>query len=259
MSTPPSNPFTAWLRWLESPSGAQLIAAEQGWFDRRLADAFGYKAVALAPPHLEPLRTNRMAGRGTIQLYAPLEPHPPSEVGVVVCSPDALPFESESLDLLVLAHALEQVEDPHALLREAERVLIPEGRLVVVGLNPHSLWALHRPEATVSFPPISGRWISSGRIRDWCKLLGLSVDQGELGIYRPVCRTPTWWNRLAWLEPAGARWWPMLGAIYWIGAVKRKAGLRVISPTWRTAGRRPKGTAVVTPTQAHREGQRRVA
>ena len=51
-----------------------------------------------------------------------------------------LPFDASSLDLVVLPHALELARDPHLALREVERVLVPEGRVVIVGFNPASLW-----------------------------------------------------------------------------------------------------------------------
>ncbi|MCQ4062135.1 class I SAM-dependent methyltransferase, partial [Klebsiella pneumoniae] len=68
--------------------------------------------------------------------------------GVEVVTPDCfaefeeLPFESQSLDMIVLPHVLEFSEDPHQLLREVERVLMPEGRVVITGFNPMSLWGL---------------------------------------------------------------------------------------------------------------------
>ena len=56
------------------------------------------------------------------------------------CHFDALPFDAASLDLVILPHALELARDPHLALREVERVLVPEGRVIIVGFNPASLW-----------------------------------------------------------------------------------------------------------------------
>ncbi|WP_223717365.1 class I SAM-dependent methyltransferase, partial [Escherichia fergusonii] len=58
------------------------------------------------------------------------------------CDFHALPFPANSLDLVVLPHALELASDPHETLREVERVLVPEGRVVILGFNPASLWGL---------------------------------------------------------------------------------------------------------------------
>ncbi len=53
----------------------------------------------------------------------------------------------DSIDLVFLPHTLEFSADPHQVLRETERVLIPEGRVIILGFNPLSslgLWRLFR-------------------------------------------------------------------------------------------------------------------
>ena len=232
--------FQGWANWLRSPTGADLLSMEQAWLDQSVGDCFGYHAVQVSPPRLDALRKNRMGlrtrlsfGSGAIEDIDAVEP--PSEQSILRCDAHAWPISNESVDLVVLAHALEGVADPHGLLREAARVLIPEGRLVVVGFNPASLWALHRPLSPVKFPPIQDRWVAMGRVKDWCQLLTLQVEAGRHGQYRPVLQTETAMRRLAWLDDAGARWWPGLGAVYSLTAVKRRVGLRVIMPQWQSA------------------------
>jgi len=247
---PRPNPYDAWPRWLASPSGSGLASTTQAWLNQRLADQFGYQALEIGPGGLHALAENRISARTRLSFFAPTQGADASAMAEIVCAPDAFPLESDSVDLLVLLFTLELVDDPHALLREVERVLIPEGQLVVVGLNPHSLWALHRPVSPVLFPPISGRWISYRRLRDWCQLLGLEVNQGAFGLYRPVCQTKRGWDRLAWMEHAGARWWPALGGIYWLGAAKRRTGMRLIRADWSRDRARAGRVQTVTSAQA---------
>jgi SAM-dependent methyltransferase len=230
--------FQGWANWLRSPMGAALLDMEQSWLDQSVGDCFGYHAVQVSPPGLDALRKNRMGlrtrlsfGCGAIDEIDSVEPS--SEQSILQCDAQAWPIANESVDLVVLVHALEGVVDPHGLLREAARVLIPEGRLVVVGFNPASLWALHRPLSPVKFPPIQDRWVAMGRVKDWCQLLTLQVEAGRHGQYRPVLQTETALRRLAWMDDAGARWWPALGAVYSLTAVKRRVGLRVIMPQWQ--------------------------
>lgn len=242
------NPFHSWDRWFDGPVGQALLNLEQGWIDSQVQDVFGYEAFQIGPSRLDALRNNRILNRRRISLFAPkaagfaVEDQPE-----LVCSPTSLPIESESTDLLVLAHALEVCQDPHALVREADRILIPEGRLVVVGLNPMSLWSLHRPVASVRFPAADLPWISTGRLRDWCRLLDLSVEAGAMGMYRPVCQTPRGLDRLEWMESAGGRWWPALGAAYCITAVKRRAGMRLLSAKWKKAQQSSVGQVIGRP------------
>lgn len=226
------NPYQSWASWLKSPAGQALLTIERRWLGERLADQFGYNALQVGPSEIDALVTNRMPCRARLSFFR-------AQLGLdegeqqIVCHPEVLPVESESVDLVVLVHCLEQVSNPHNLLREAERVLIPEGRLVVLGFNPFSLWALHQPLATRFFPPAENHWLSLGRLKDWCRVLGMTPDGGSAALYRPMLTSSRWWDRLAWIESAGARWWPGLGAIYLLSAVKRREGMRMMKTSWR--------------------------
>ncbi len=234
-----ANPFRSWEKWFQTPAGQLLRESEQAWLDARLQDCFGYQAFQMGPRGIDALRLNRMSSRARLSPYAV-----DGAEDELVCDPSTLPIASDSTDLLVLTHALEMVADPHGLLREAERILIPEGQLVIVGLNPHSLWALHRPLAVTRCPPVQGRWISASRVRDWCSLLGLTTEAGCFGVYRPMVYDERWSRRWRWMEAAGARWWPALGAAYLLTAVKRRKGMRILSPGWNKAPKRATSAAV---------------
>src|SRR5208283_1731784 len=89
---------------------------------------------------------------------------------------ESLPFASDSIDAILLPHTLELVEDPYAVLREAERVLCAEGCLMICGFNPWSGWGARRLFARLlrrpPFPPGTRRVLSELRLRDWVALLG---------------------------------------------------------------------------------------
>ncbi len=140
--------------------------------------------------------------------------------------------------------ALEFTESPHELLREIERVLRPEGQLVIIGFNPWSLWgawrwvkrllaALFRTPLPV---PWQGRYFSIPQLRDWLKLLGFEVERGAFGCYAPPCRSSKTLKRLHFLELAGDRWWCFAGGTYLLRAIKRVPGMRLIKP-WSTLKR----------------------
>lgn len=67
-----------------------------------------------------------------------------TEKGQVLCSvPEhRLPFPEALFDRVFLLHALEEADSPRQLLREAWRVLAPEGRIVVAVTNRRSMWSL---------------------------------------------------------------------------------------------------------------------
>jgi len=214
--------------WLQTPPGQYLLAWEQAQLDAAVVDVFGFHAVQLGLPELPALRANRMPHQ-----WLAVDAASAPTGAALLCEFDALPFESASLDLVVLPHALEMARDPHQTLRECERVLRPEGRLVILGLNPASLWALRqnlsRLTARRHFLPQSGDLIGYWRLRDWLRLLSFEVDSARFGGYRPPLRTEKWLNRWAWIEGTGARWWPVLGAVYYITAVKRVHGMRLVA------------------------------
>jgi SAM-dependent methyltransferase len=221
--------------WLASPAGQYLCAWEQTYLDRAVADVFGFHALQLGFPALDGLQANRMPHRW----MASDMPPEPWLLGrdVILTNYEALPFASASLDLLVLPHTLELSYDPHATLREVERVLVPEGRVVICGFNPNSLWGISK-SCQRGFSEV-GDFIGQRRLRDWLQLLSFEVESTSFGCYRPAVKTERWLQRWAWMDQAGVRWWPILGAVYGMVAVKRVQGMRLMSPAWKkTAPRR---------------------
>ena len=233
-------------RWWDTPSGRRVVEWEQRWADGALVDAFGFHALQLGMPALDALRTNRIShqwvGLPSHDLQsAPALCGPDMPVdapkraarrpmGVLHCDFDALPFPGRSLDVVVLAHALEQSRDPHLALAEVERVLVPEGRLLIFGLNPGSLWGLRPPWRQQACQPIAYR-----RLRDWLRLLSFEVEGARFGGFRPPLTRPEWLDRLEWMERMGPRWWPVFGAVYAIEAVKRVRGMRLVGLARRQA------------------------
>jgi len=240
---------------------------EQAHLDTAVSDLFGFHALQLGLPEIDALRANRMphrwvatetappASAGGVEPVAAADAVPldtlaldtpvrdtsaPARTAIALhCDFDALPFDSNSLDLVVLPHALELARDPHLALREVERVLVPEGRVVIVGFNPASLWGLRqrlghwrrRLNAETQrdlFLPNAGEFIGFRRLRDWLRLLSFEVEAGRFGCYRPPVASANWLSRFEWIERVGDRWWPVFGAVYFVVAVKRVRGMRLV-------------------------------
>jgi len=231
--------------WFQTPPGRYLLAWEQSQFDQAVADLFGYHALQLGVAEIDGLRTNRMSHRWLalpqLSGAAGANPNPPESPAVprrvaLISDSSALPFSANSLDLVLLPHTLEISRDPHATLREVERVLVPEGRVVICGLNPASLWGLRQRRARSYkklglgqlFLPEVGDFLSYWRLRDWLRLLSFEVESSHFGVYRPGLRDEDWLERFRWLDPLGARWWPIFGAAYCVVAVKRVRGMTML-------------------------------
>ena len=229
--------------WLQTPAGRYLLAWEQAQLDRGVADIFGFHALQLGLPELDALRANRMPDRW-LALDARTEPPPPVEgtqtvAALLRCEFDALPLESQTLDLIVLPHALELARDPHLALREVDRVLRPEGRVVILGFNPASLWGLRQGLGHLRqrlglgadrplYLPKEGEFIAYRRLRDWLRLLGFETEGGRFGCYRLPFTSERWLARFGWMERTGEHWWPVFGAVYFLVAVKRVRGMRLV-------------------------------
>lgn len=249
---------------MQTPPGRYLLEWEQAALDRAVADVFGFHALQLGRPELDALRANRMPHRwlaldsehepDSVDQQQPVAEGSAPRAVTLHCDFDALPFPNQSLDLVVLPHTLELTRDPHHALREVERVLVPEGRVVIVGFNPASLWGLRQRLGRVCitlgfgslFLPRAGEFIGYWRLRDWLRLLSFEVDAGRFGCYRPALRSQRWIDRFGWIEPVGDRWWPVLGAVYFLSATKRVRGMRLLGLA-RTKNAKPRAApAVVT-------------
>jgi SAM-dependent methyltransferase len=181
------------------------------------------------------------------------------QASALLCDSESLPFPEQSLDLVVMPHGLELATDAHRCLAEVARVLRPEGRVVVSGLNPLSLWGMRQRGGHVRqwlgadqrplFLPRDGEFIGYWRLRDWLRLLGFELEIAHLGCYRPPMSSQRWLDRFEWVEAVGQRWWPVLGAVYVVVAVKRVRGMRLIG---LARSERPKHAAAAPAAVANR-------
>lgn len=220
----PSHDSTrAASEWFATPLGRYLLEREQAYFDKTVADIFGYNALQLGLPGIDLLRTNRIPFRLTANYSA--------KAALRTDFRD-LPIATNSVDLVVLPHVLEFNENPHQVLREVARVLLPEAQVVISCFNPWSLWGARRAFGRKTYYPWNGRFINLPRLKDWLTLLGLEITGGQMSCYVPPCATEQWLARFAFLDAAGDRWWPIAGGVYYLQAVKRVRGLRLIMPKW---------------------------
>ncbi len=245
---PRENPDAAWRAWLASPPGQYLLRWEEEQLAQAVANIFGYYAVQIGMPELDALRASRMPHRIHVALGTAPVPAGAWQPELRVGTPSELPLDTHSIDLVVLPHQLECCADPHQLLREVDRVLRPDGHLIVLGMNPWSLWGLRQslPAGLLrSFAPSSGPWISAAQLRDWIRLLSFEPDHTRYGCYAWPLRREEWLQRSSRLmERAGDRFWPVCGAVYLVPAIKRVCGMRLVGRVWQPV--RVRNRAVVT-------------
>jgi SAM-dependent methyltransferase len=223
----PLAPVGVQLRdWYAAPAGAAVARALHTALEGFLPDLFGYHAVQLGLAVPELLRSSRIPHRVLIDADA-------AEASLRA-APERLPILADGVDLVLLTHVLEFSPEPHQVLREVERALLPEGHVVLIGFNPASLYGAWKLGAGWrGRAPWSGRFITPYRLKDWLALLGFDVLDSRPCGFLPPAQRPGVQRRLGFLETAGARWWPWLGGVYVLLARKRVATLRPIRPRWR--------------------------
>lgn len=222
----PGSVSDALRTWYSGSIGQGLIGEIQPRLDALMHHRFGYHALQIGryAPDL-------LAGCA-IKNHIHMDVDPAH--GEVSAHAHALPFDEDSLDLIVLMHSLDFAQDPHEVLREVDRTLIPQGYAVIIGFNPWSLFGLwHLGLRRWDRVPWNGRFYNSTRIRDWLALLGFdTLDSKFLG-FRPPIAYDGVYERLAFMEKAGRRVAPILGGVYVLFAQKQVAKLTPIKTVWR--------------------------
>ncbi len=221
--------FTELRKWYASTVGQQLLEELQTHLDDVLVQLFGYYAIQIgniAPSYdlLDScrvrynLRMDSVQGRGDVQAEL-----------------TDLPFQSDSVDLVVLMHGMGFSSEPHQILREVDRILIPEGHMILVEFSPlgfYGLWkSLRFWQNTV---PWCGRFYTHARLKDWLSLLGFQELRCDHLGQRPPIQHAGIQQRLAFMENQRVqRWLPGAGGLQVILAQKKVARLTPIKPQWQ--------------------------
>lgn len=220
--------FPALSQWFQSDLGCQFAAAEKQQLDELLPDLFGYYLLQVGQlGDVDLLSASRVSHRKVMGLHA----DELAQQGAFQGQSWALPIQSDSIDVVVLPHTMDFSHYPHEVLREVERVLIPEGHVVITGFNPLSTWQLWRWLLRWrNQPPWCGHFYTTIRLRDWLKLLGFDVTHKQHFFHRPPVKNKAFLQRLSFLEKIGRILWPVTGAGYVLVARKRVETLTPIKP-----------------------------
>jgi len=216
-------------QWYQTDLGRALLAIEQRLLSRALTDCFGYHLLQLGLDNQLTLyndcRVQRCFKAGPAAL-----PRRDGCGNFVQCNYHELPFESDSLDVVIVHHVLEYAANPHAVLRELHRVIVPQGRVLLVGFNPWSLFGTR-----MLLGRRGGIWrnhlLSASRVDDWLQLLGFETDQIDFGLHGvPLTRSQL--GRAG--EGAESLWSRRLpgGGVYLITALKQISTFIPIKPRW---------------------------
>ena len=230
-------------QWFDSPLGNSVLEIEKQILSHVLPTRFGYHLLYNGVGDAE-----QILETSPIRNKVCVSSNPSEQAFPVICSATtALPFENNSIDLVVLHHSLDYERSPHGVLREMSRVLIPGGSIVLIGFNPWSLWGgwkavrfntyYHDKVATA---PWNTHFISPYRLTDWLALLEMEVEGCESGFYFPpiggrlgktLYNSDTRWGvNPYWFSRLRSNILAQRGAIYVMVAKKTTACITPVKP-----------------------------
>ena len=217
--------------WFDVPPGSYLRHEEVSRISRILPKLFGYHIIQLGDAgSTDFLAASNIAHQ--VKVRFPSFSSCSTDCSVIG-DEKSMAIASDSVDVVLMPHVLEFVDNPHKLLREVERILIGEGHLLMTCLNPWSLWGLWR--AMLFWreeKPWNGHMYSFTRIRDWLSLLDFELVEYHRLFYRPPLRSSAMMQRLAFVEKFGKWFGPIFCGSYVILAKKRVISLTPVKTTW---------------------------
>ncbi|MDM8568549.1 methyltransferase domain-containing protein [Thiotrichales bacterium HSG1] len=213
-------------RWFETSLGRRLLSAETDMFQQILPHLFGYHLLQISSVGYSSLLTSsRIKHRCVLSRSANIIGTPYTSIYGLA---DTLPIAHDCIDVVVLPHVLEFEVNPHEILREVERVLIPEGHLVILGFNPISLWGMRMRHHI----PWNGKFLSLLRLKDWLALLNFDILEQHIFFFAVPFHNERLRKYTIFIEKIGFQWTKNFGAVYVLVAKKRVVTLTPIKPKW---------------------------
>lgn len=252
---PVRHPTELISRWYETPMGVRMAKDLAACLERLADDAFGYHAVMVGA--VLPL-VPRLRIRARTQVAATVEELTTTPLMAVQADFEYLPIETESADLVIALHVLESSREPHEIMRELDRIIRPEGRVLIVGVNPVSLWNLKKigqqswlgqgKMAQTSY--LAGQHRAAWRVVDWLRLLGYDVHSVEhLGGVCPTTR-PRFYDKMSAMRALSGKWLWFMQGFYVIDAVRRVSTPTAIRPAFRLPRMMPSKSRATVANQA---------
>lgn len=206
--------------------GHYIAQCETTVYEQAVANVFGFHALQLGLPGYDFLKQCRIPYKHHLHGQFTKETS-------MLCEPEFLPLTESSVDLICLPHVLEQCEDPQQTLREAFRVLVPEGTLILTGVTPFSCLGLRARTGWLKQAGAFKRLFTARRIRDWLNVLGFEIVESHYLMHALPINDQSWLARQARLEKWGACTFGMTGGVYFLVAKKRVLNVRLLKPDWK--------------------------
>jgi SAM-dependent methyltransferase len=221
--------------WFSSALGQRVLQAEKKHINKLLEDMFGYHLMQLSVLS----GTDLLQGCPITHHFSVL-PYNTKDAtqSYVRADFEHLPIDSNTVDMALLHHALDFSLNPHQLLRETSRVVMPNGHIVLVGFNPWSLMGAMTPFASILSPSHFYRrnHLRLARLKDWCKVLELELVYSDKGYFGLPCQR----DFLPMLDTVGSNVYRPLGGFYILVLRKNVTPMTIIKTAWKNKKVMPK-------------------
>ncbi|MEE9445226.1 MAG: methyltransferase domain-containing protein [Cocleimonas sp.] len=254
--------FESCSRWYQTQSGQATLTKLDDLCAETLSEIFGYYAIetgVLSGQH-SLLRHSRITNdlslidKTRIKNYQyktnkKAEGDQVETLLSLISNNEQLPLATDNVDLVIGTHLLESSEDPHQVLREIDRILVPEGQCILIGFNPYALSGLGKQiRSSISRNKSAFNLRSVNRVRDWFSLLGFELlDVQYMGL-RPGFSNKKLFDGLSWLEDWGGIAGPMLGKLYVMHVKKQVVAMTPHKKVWRAPAVLSGGKVVINNT-----------
>jgi SAM-dependent methyltransferase len=218
--------------WLGSFPGRSILDVEQKILPSLLSNYYGNQIVLIGTPQQQALiKSNTIPNR--ILLSPLFNKHIVPGIHNIESDFMELPLASGSVDLVLLPHIQEFLDNPRQLISEACRIVKPEGHIIICGFNPYSMWGLRNRFSKHSKIPWSGNFIQTGIIKKWLGLADFKITRQNKLLYRPPIAYEKIYNNLSFLEWLGPKCYGPLGGIYILIAQAKVIPLTPIKLSWK--------------------------
>lgn len=246
-----------YTEWLNSAYGRDFYNTEINLLKANLGNIFGFHVLQIGSSelnYLELLSDKLKINHKLVLVDHKLSNNISNTISILNSKDNYIALDTQSIDAVIISHGLEFSQDPHGLLREVDRVLLPEGHLIILGFNPWSLWGLRKSlsfktdNKQRSFPwdtkldtkdinniechESTSKWLSCYRVCDWLNLLNYSISFKKHYFYQPcidnqnILNYTKFFNQIGEIIPIGA-------AGFCIIATKKQEACELVRPNWR--------------------------
>ena len=222
-----NNTMKECASWYESLAGQHALSHLDEYISEYLSSIFGYYSlnIGVLSDRDEFLKNSRISAGFSIGVN--------NKHNDLVAKPEYLPIAADNIDLVIASHVLECSKNPHQVLREIDRVLVPEGHCILIGFNPYTFTGVKRFLKSPNKKSKHYKTRSASHVRDWFSLLGFeTLDVNYIG-FRPSIRNEKIFKNMAWMEKWGEKLWPFLGSLYIIHAKKQVVAMRPHKKVWK--------------------------